>query len=276
MVLSDTIRCKIFREGIILAYRRTPFVLFICLFFLLYYPSVAYSQIGEYRRDLSLGVNGGYVLSNVGFNPEIPQTMLGGMTGGLTVRYTCEKYFKSICALVGEVNISQVGWQEEILTIDDQPVINAYTGLPEEYRRKLTYIQVPLMARMGWGRERKGLQFFVQAGPQFGYCLSDKAEMNFEYCKRNKADRIGPQRDAMQDSLSVENKFDYGIAGGLGLEFSHPKVGHFILEGRYYYGLGDIFGNSKRDYFGRSNLGNIFVKLTYLFDIIKTDNNKIK
>ena len=49
-----------------------------------------------------------------------------------------------------------------------------------------------------------------------------------------------------------------------------------MLEGRYYYGLGDIFDNSKRDYFGRSNLGNIVVKLTYLFDIRRSDNSKIK
>jgi len=64
--------------------------------------------------------------------------------------------------------------------------------------------------------------------------------------------------------------------GGLGLEFSHPKVGHFLLEGRYYYGLGNIYGDSKRDYFGRSNYSNIVVKLSYLFDILKTNNPKIK
>ncbi len=214
-------------------------------------PAVAaFSQVGEYRSELSVGVNGGYIMSNVGFNPDIPQTNLGGVTGGLTLRYTCEKYFKSICALVGEVNISQVGWKEDIQTVDDLPVINEYTGLPETYQRRLTYIQVPMMARMGWGRERKGLQFFFQAGPQVG--------------------------DAAQDSLPIQRKFDYGIAAGLGLEYSHPKFGHIMLEGRYYYGLGDIFDNSKRDYFGRSNLGNIVVKLTYLFDIRKSDNSKIK
>jgi hypothetical protein len=49
-----------------------------------------------------------------------------------------------------------------------------------------------------------------------------------------------------------------------------------MLEGRYYYGLGDIYGNSKRDFFGRSNNNAIVVKLTYLFDIMKTNNSKIK
>lgn len=234
------------------------------------------AQVGEHRSELSVGVNGGYVMSNVGFNPSIPQKSLGGLTGGLTVRYTCEKYFNSICALVGEVNYTQTGWKEDILTAEDLPVINPVTGVAEEYQRSLTYIQVPLMARMGWGRERKGVQFFCQLGPQVGVFLGDKVKSNFEWDKRNTADRIGAQRDAAQDSLPIQRKFDYGIVGGLGLEYSHPKVGHFIIEGRYYYGLGDIFNNSKRDYFGRSNLNNIVIKLTYLFDISRTNNSKIK
>lgn len=243
---------------------------------LINYCCNVYSQIGEFRSDLSLGVNGGYVMSSVGFNPEIPQKMHGGITGGLTVRYSCEKYFKSICALVGEVNFTQMGWKEDILTADDMPVINKVTGLPEEFQRELTYVQIPIFARLGWGRERKGFQFFFQVGPQVGFFLNDKITSNFYYDERNTSDRVGVQRDATQDTLAIKNKFDYGIAGGLGLEFSHPKVGHFLLEGRYYYGLGDIYGNSKRDYFGRSNNSAIVVKLTYLFDIMKTNNSKIK
>ena len=69
---------------------------------------------------------------------------------------------------------------------------------------------------------------------------------------------------------------DYGITVGAGVEYSHPKVGHFVLEGRYYYGLGDIYGNTKKDYFGRSNLSNVVIKLSYLFDVMKTNNPKIK
>lgn len=239
-------------------------------------PVCVRAQVGEYRSEFGLGVNGGYVLSTVEFNPEIPQKSYGGFTGGLTVRYTCEKYFKSICALVAEVNFAQVGWREDILTSDDLPVMNSATGLPEEFERRLTYVQVPMFARLGWGRERKGLQFFFQAGPQVGFFLGDKIKSNFSHSQRNMADRIGAQKDATQDSLEIQHKFDYGIAAGLGLEYSHPKIGHIMLEGRYYYGLGDIFGNSKRDYFGRSNLGNIVIKLTYLIDVFGTNNSKIK
>ena len=234
--------------------------------------TVGMAQIGEHRSDLSLGINGGYMLTNVGFNPEVPQDMLGGFTFGVSMRYTCEKYFKSICSLIAEVNYAQIGWKERIQTINDAPVVNPQTGLAEAYSRKMNYVQVPLFARLGWGKERKGFQFFFQAGPQFGVFLNEKTEKNFETPNMN--DRSS--KVTMQDSMSVENKFDYGIAAGLGLEYSNPKLGHFMLEGRYYYGLGDFYGNSKRDYFGRSNFGTIVVKLSYLFDLLKTKNETIK
>ena len=46
------------------------------------------AQVGEYRNELAIGVNGGYVMSNVAFVTKVPQTMLGGVTGGFTERYT--------------------------------------------------------------------------------------------------------------------------------------------------------------------------------------------
>lgn len=245
--------------------------IFLLLTLLTLLPDVAVkAQVGEYRSELSLGVNGGYVMSSVGFDPEIPQQTMGGLTGGLTLRYTCEKYFKSICALVAELNYTQMGWKEDLRNVDDMPVINPVTGMAEEYQRQLGYLQLPVFARLGWGREQKGFQFYFQAGPQVGYLLTEKTKMNFNYADRNQEERVGVQQLAPQDTMSVENKFDYGIAAGLGLEYSHPKVGHFLLEGRYYYGLGDLYGNSKRDFFGRSNNNCIVVKLTWLLDIKTT------
>ena len=138
----------------------------------------------------------------------------------------------------------------------------------------MTYVQVPLLARMGWGRERKGFQFFFQIGPQIGLFLNESTSSNVVVGKATLNQRSSAV--VAQDTMAVEKKFDYGITGGVGLEYSHPKVGHFIVEGRYYYGLGDIYGNSKSDYFGRSNFGQIVIKATYLFDLVRTKNDKIK
>ena len=244
----------------------------LCLLILLSAAVGASAQVGKYRNDMSIGVNGGYVLSNVGFTPKVNQTFHGGITGGFSFRYVCEKYFSTICAVQAEVNYAQIGWKEQILDVNDAPVINFVTGLPEEYSRTMNYIQIPIFAHLGWGREEKGFQFFFQAGPQIGFCLGESTKTNFNVNDANFEDRVNSV--VAQDTMAVENKFDYGIAAGLGLEYSHPKVGHFQLEARYYYGLGNIYGDSKKDFFGKSNFGNIVVKLTYLFDIIRTKNRE--
>lgn len=231
-------------------------------------PVAMTAQIGEHRNDLAIGFNGGLNMSSVSFTPKVSQAKLNGITGGLSVRYVCEKYFSTVCSLYGEINYSQMGWKEDIVDVNDMPVINTATGLPEEYSRTVNYIQVPLMAHLAWGREQKGFAFFVNLGPQFGIYMSESSKTNFDFSDRNAADRVNPV--CAQDTMAVENKFDYGIAAGAGIEFSHPKVGHFLLEGRYYYGLGNIYGDSKRDYFGSSNFGTITVKLAYLFDIVRT------
>jgi hypothetical protein len=250
----------------------------------------ATAQVGEYRTDFAVGFNGGYSMSSIAYVPKVPQGQLGGMTAGFSARYTCEKYFKSICAVVGEVNLTQMGWKEDILDFNDQPVVmHSDETQTLQYSRKMSYVQIPIFARLGWGRERKGLQFFFQVGPQIGFFLSEKTESNFDV--RQTEFNPGPRNDpnpmykytttrvsdvVAQDTMAVENTFDYGIAAGGGMEFSHPKLGHFLVEGRYYYGLGNIYGSSKRDYFARSNFGNIIIKFTYLFDIVRTKNSKIK
>lgn len=241
------------------------YLLLVCL--LATFLSV-HAQIGEHRNDLSIGFNGGYVLSSVGFTPKVNQGYHGGLTGGLSIRYVCEKYFNTICSIYGEINYSQIGWKEDILDIYDHAVINAYTGEAEAYKRTMSYIQVPIFARLGWGREERGFQFFFQVGPQIGMFLSEKSESNFTLETMNTDDRVSSI--VAQDTMAVENKLDYGITAGIGIEYSHPKIGHLMLEARYYYGLGNIYGDSKKDYFGKSNFSNIVLKMTYLFDITRT------
>ena len=247
------------------------------LILLLLVPMVAKAQVGEYRSDFAVGVNGGYMMSQVSFQPEVPQGWLGGMTGGVSFRYTCEKYFKSICAIVAEVNYAQMGWKETIEDKDNNPVY--YYGddnkeNPLYYERRINYIQIPVMARLGWGRERKGVQAFFQLGPQIGIYMDESTNTNVEPYRATVTPRSSVVK--AQEDMPVENKFDYGIVGGAGIEFSLPKIGHILLDARYYFGLGNIYGNSKQDDFGKSNQQAIVIKMSYLFDIIKTKNSNIK
>ena len=212
------------------------------------------AQVGAHRSELALGVSGGYVLNKVSFNPTIKQDWKGGTTFGITARYTCEKYFSAICALQGEINYARMGWKEKIETSDDT------------YERSTHYIQVPLLARLAWGREQRGAQFFLLLGPQIGFFLDDNDTRTGPWTPATLA--LRPNQVTAQYDLDIQRKFEYGLTGGIGLEVS-TKIGHFQLEGRYFYALSDMFDNGKKDPFGRSANGAIIVKASYLIDIFR-------
>ena len=210
----------------------------------------AQAQVGEQRHNFSLGVNGGVNISSVTFSPTVRQKNLMGINGGITARYISEKYFKMICGAQLEINFSQRGWDE------------FYEDYPElQFTRKMNYIEIPFLAHLAFGKDR-GLQFFLNLGPQIGFFLSDSQSSSGD----NWNDFQGITVE--QHHKPIENKFDYGITGGAGLEL-RTKVGHFLLEGRYYYALSDFYKSTKKDYFSRSAHGVIVAKLTYLFDLKK-------
>lgn len=233
-----------------------------CLLSLLFAILTATAQVGEYRKDLAVGFSGGYVLNKVSFNPTILQSFHGGCTFGATLRYTCEKYFGIICAIQTELNFTQLGWKEKIETSSDT------------YERTVNYFHIPAFARIGFGRERKGVQGYVLIGPQIGFCIGDSETRGGEWSEETLDKR--PNHVVEQYDLPIQKKFEYGICGGLGFEVSNPKVGHFQIEGRYYYGLSSIFNDSKADRFSRSANGAIIAKVTWLYDVIKTKNPKIR
>lgn len=220
----------------------------------------AKAQIGEPRNNIAIGISGGVAMNTIGFDPTIKQNMHIGPTFGVVARFTSEKYFKTYCALQLELNYTTLGWNEKILDANSKP-------LPDTYRRDQHYLQLPVLARLGWGKENKGLMGYFIAGPQVGYCIGEKTTQS-DFTLNDDGTPNRPNGLTDQYGKSIERKFDYGITGGLGLELS-TKIGHFLVEGRYYYGLSDIFNNSKKDTFGRSNNGTIIAKVTYLIDIKK-------
>ena len=220
-----------------------------CMFTL---PMMA--QLGEVRNNLAIGVNAGMNMNSVSFSPQIKQNSHNGMSFGVVARYMSEKYFSMMCGIQAELNYTQRGWKE-----------NIEDGSGDTYSRTMNYVEIPLLAHLAFGKDAldKGMKFFVNAGPQIGFFLSEKEKMSDDWNPSYRPNGIVQQYGKM-----VENKFDYGILGGLGVELS-TKYGHFILEGRYYYGLADFWGSTKKDEFGRSGHTYMGVRLAYLFDMIK-------
>lgn len=230
----------------------------------LFWPScsnVAKAQVGERRTDFAIGGSAGWMLTRMDFTPTIKQTYKQAPTVGFTARYISEKLFTAICGIQVEVNYANQGWKE---VIED--------GTGNEYTKSIHYVQIPMLMQMGWGRERKGFKFVFEAGPQLGYAIGT-SEKKGGLSPWDPSHR--PNDVQYQYTHDIDRKFDYGITAGVGLEFS-SLIGHFILDARYYYGLGDTYDNSKKGYFDRSANSAITAKLTYLFDLKRTPGTTIK
>lgn len=207
---------------------------------LLLTASAARAQYKYVRPELGVGVNGGVVLlSQVGFSPSVEQAFTLGFTGGITVRYIMQKHF----GVQIELNYTRRGWSER----------SELTG--ELYTHALDYIEIPFVSHIFFGSDK--VRFFVNLGPKIRYMVYDKASAPFS------------QSAGVQQGKAIENRFDYSIFGGLGLELRSKKAGIFQLEARYDFGLGNIFSSRKGEDFAGSNNTGITVGLVYMFDVFR-------
>jgi hypothetical protein len=172
-----------------------------------------------------------------------------GTHAGITISWLTETF----AGLILEVNYSQQGWKEHF----DDP--SSYS-----YMRRLNYIDIPLLAHIYYGNNHA--RFFLNVGPKIGFLLSENTSGKVDVNSPPIDEITGKPHTSQQWGMPVENKFAWGICGGPGLEVRTP-IGYFLLEGRYYYSLGDIFGNRKADYFPKSSSQVISFKLTYLIPL---------
>ena len=70
-----------------------------------------------------------------------------------------------------------------------------------------------------------------------------------------------------QMTMPVKNKVDYGISGGLGGEFNITHNHSVSLEGRFYFGLGNIFSSRRTDIFSSSNSMAVSLTANYWFRV---------
>lgn len=187
-----------------------------------------------------VGVTGGVNLSNMIFQPKVEQGLKVGYDAGVILRYDIEEY----AGIWVELDYSERGWKEKPI---DHPDLS--------YTRTLNYINMPVMTHFMIGKG--AFKITIDAGVHFGYLLGESSEGNF------------PEKDlsgvvVKQHEMPVVNKFAWGLGGGLGTEYHFNKYVAGI-RGSYVYGLGEIYNNTRKDYFGKSSEQVIAVKLYFLY-----------
>lgn len=203
----------------------------------------------HYESNVSLGIKGGADLSRVFFNPSVHQTFAMGTNFGVTLRYIEEAHF----GLIAELNFTQRGWKED------------FEETPFNYQRTVNYLSLPVLAHIYFGRRGR---FFFNAGPEVGLCLGELTSSNFNPGEINSIEGFPiKNRTNYQLTMPVTQKFDYGISAGLGGEFSINRRNSLYIEGRFYYGLGNLFSAKRTDTFRASNSMSIMASVGYWFRI---------
>lgn len=220
--------------------KSTRYILFL---FLLAISSTLVAQPRLRHPELYIGAHAGVMASSITFKPTVKgidllQSPLS-INGGLVVRYAAHK----VCALQLELNYMQRGWREMLPATATSPAV--------DYRRQLDYIQLPLLMHLAFGNKFRG---FLNLGPQIGYCFRDT-----EYGTKNPLYTHHYQ--------PIQQPFDWGLAGGLGMYYRSNKIGTFQLEARFNYSLGSVFNNRITDYFTSANPMNLSINFAYLWEI---------
>lgn len=203
----------------------------------------------HYSSNVSIGVKGGVDLSRVMFTPSVKQGFLLGGNAGFTFRYIEENHF----GLIAELNFEQRGWKED------------FEEHPFEYSRTVNYIQIPFLAHIYFGRRGR---FFVNLGPEVGFKIGESTKANFNYSDLSSVpDFPSSLRTTYQYQLAAENKVDFGISAGLGGEFNLNRRNSIYIEGRFYYGLGNVLKSGRTELFRGSNSMSIMASVGYWFRI---------
>lgn len=208
----------------------------------------------KFKPEWNIGVGFGPTFSSVDFRNNYGQSVstksFMQYHGGISVRYLTEKNL----GIIAEFNYSQLGWEQDFKydVNDPEYSLNSHT-------HTLNYFEIPVMTHIYFGRK---VRFVINLGPKISYLVSDSEKMNDVLSDYLKSGDIGQYTITHQYYRKAEKKFDYGIIAGIGIEL-RTGIGHFLLEGRYNFGLGDIYNNTKADYFQRSANRVMSARLTY-------------
>ena len=190
-------------------------------------------------QAISVGVKGGMTASRFTFVPSVRQRLHTGPVAGISVRYDVERG----ASLQAELNYRRGGWQER------------YDSLQTHYTRDLDYLELPLLTHL---YIRSGdMCFFLNAGPFFGYLLGESATSAGEANMSN--------LDTTRHGIAVRDRLFWGLGGGPGISIPLGNRQRIELEGRFVYGLGNIWSSKRGSTYVQSSEMYFGATLNYFF-----------
>lgn len=173
--------------------------------YLLFIVLLLFISIQNALAQYSIGLKAGSGFSQVNTEPVIEQEYRRAGTTGIVFKHTPQKYV----GIQTELNYTQKGWRQISDTTD------AY------FQHTVNYLELPFMTHVYLGKKTR---FVLNIGPQIAYQLSAKTEFK--------------RRDENQFVDSVPRRFQFGLAGGIGMYQSIGRGG-LQFELRYSHELTD-------------------------------------
>lgn len=214
-----------------------------------------YGQSNTVKPEWNFGVAFGPTYSSISFTPtdrnlSLPTKSSLRYHGGISARYIRDNHV----GIQAELNYSQLGWEQDFSD-------NAGGYM---HNHQLNYLELPLLTHIYIGNKTR---FIINLGPKISYLISESETMNDALRTALGNGTLDAGLATAQYNNNIDTKFDYSLIGGLGVEF-RTDIGTFSIEGRYSFGLGDIYNNSKKDGdFVRSANRSAYVRATYFIKL---------
>lgn len=212
-----------------------------------------------------VGIKGGYGSSDVRLYPSWKSPMeLGMLSGGLVWRYYSEptaaqptlKYTGGISL---ELQYMQRGYKYESLSNSNHT-----------YSRRINTLMVPFIWQPHITMAQDRLRAFLNIGVTFNYNISS----TFRTYNTESGETV---EEGPYDMLLVrDNRWGYGLCGGLGAEMKLAGRMSLFVEGRYDFGFSDIQKAQTKyppNIFQRSPVDNITVSVGIFYRLGKGEDS---
>lgn len=172
-------------------------------------------------------------------------------SGGAIFQYN----FKNFLSIKTGFSYQRKGFQlNNILFVDNSG--NTVAGKGKSNTR-MDYLTFPVLVKASFGKK---VQFFVNAGPYAGYLL-----------QKTDRTKINGTSNTYTDDMNSNgiNRWDFGIAGGVGIAVPIRTFWVITVEARNYSGVLDIATSSKTQW--RTNTTDLRVGVAYKLGFYKDE-----
>lgn len=200
-----------------------------------------FGQPKDFKTELYIGAKGGMTFSKVRFYPNVIESFQQANTGGIMFRLISEPHI----GFQVEVNYTQKGWKEDSLG----------------YSRLLNYISVPVMTHINFGS--KAFRVTLNLGPEVAYMFSEEEKFKSQ-------EIISTDNTYYRTYFNkpTDTQLDFLFTAGIGMEYHMKSGSAFVLEGRAFYSLPNLFNPDNYPYkISQSNGAQ--VTFAYLFQLAR-------